>query len=78
LPELAYPSWFLRHKVAANGLAYCLGLRVYMGYLLAGQWVGLEAVDDGVWEVYFGPLRLGRFDERDRRGRLNDYIVLKV
>jgi putative transposase len=78
LPELAYPSWFLRHKVATNGLAYCLGLRVYMGYLLAGQWVGLEAMDDGVWDVYFGPLRLGRFDERDTRGRLNDYIVLKV
>jgi transposase InsO family protein len=78
LPELAYPGWFLRHKVASNGLAYCLGLRVYIGYLLTGQWVGLEAMDDGVWDVYFGPIRLGRFDERDRRGRLNDYIVLKV
>jgi hypothetical protein len=57
---------------------YCLGRRVYVGYLLGGEWVGLEAVADGEWDVYFGPLRLGHFDERDTRGVQNNYIVLKV
>jgi len=31
------------------------------------DYVGLEEIDDGVWNVYFGPLKLGRFLERDRR-----------
>ena len=30
-----------------------------------GAYVGLEEIDDGVWNVWFGPLLLGRFDERD-------------
>jgi hypothetical protein len=27
--------------------------------------VGLEEVDDGLWSVYFGPVLLGRYDERE-------------
>ena len=33
--------------------------------VLAEECVGIEEVDDGLWSVYFGPLLLGRFDERD-------------
>jgi hypothetical protein len=33
----------------------------------AGDYIGLEEIDDGVWNVYFGPLKLGRFLERHRR-----------
>jgi hypothetical protein len=29
-----------------------------------GEYVGLEEIDDGLWDVYFGPLRLGRLDDR--------------
>ncbi len=32
----------------------------------AGDYVGLEEIDDGVWNIYFGPLKLGRFLERRR------------
>lgn len=78
LPELEYPNWYRCQKVSANGVMYCLGRRVYVGYLLSGQWMGLETVTDGEWDVYFGPLRLGHFNERDTRGAQNDYIVLKV
>ncbi|BCB25985.1 transposase [Sulfurimicrobium lacus] len=78
LPELEYPGYFQRQKVSANGLAYWTGRRIYIGYLLAGEWVGLEEVGDGVWAVYFGPVRLGSFDERQTKGRLNDYLTLKV
>ena len=40
-----------------------------------GEYVGLEEIDDGVWDVYFGPLRLGRLHDRlmrieDAYGRL--------
>lgn len=78
LPELEYPNWYRRQKVSVNRVMYCLGRRVYVGYLLGGEWMGLEPVADGEWDVYFGPVRLGHFDERDTRGVQNDYIVLKV
>jgi hypothetical protein len=29
--------------------------------------VGLEEIDDGLWNVYFGPLKLGRLHERHMR-----------
>ena len=28
---------------------------------------GLEEIDDGIWNVYFGPLKLGRLLERHMR-----------
>jgi hypothetical protein len=34
---------------------------------LGGEDVGLVEIDDGEWDVYFGPLRLGRFHERTLR-----------
>jgi hypothetical protein len=26
-----------------------------------------EEIDDGIWNVYFGPMKLGRFNERNMR-----------
>ena len=37
---------------------------VCVTHTLAGEDVGLEEVDDGRWDVYFGPLKLGRMNER--------------
>jgi hypothetical protein len=47
---------------------------VCVTHTLAGEYVGLEEVDDGLWDVYFGPITLGRMDERilrieDHKGR---------
>ena len=38
--------------------------RVPITHTLEGEYVGLEEVDDGVWDVYFGTVRLGQMDER--------------
>ncbi len=40
-----------------------------------GEYLGLEEIDDGIWNAYFGPLKLGRLHERllrieDQYGRL--------
>jgi len=32
-----------------------------------GEHVGLEEIADGIWNVYFRPLRLGRLNERPMR-----------
>jgi transposase InsO family protein len=74
LPELEYPAHYEVRYVSANG-----GLRwrchwVCLTHTLDGQHVGLEEVGDGLWDVYFGPVKLGRLDERklrieDHKGR---------
>jgi len=32
-----------------------------------GEYVGFEEIDDGIWNVYFDPLKRGRFNERNMR-----------
>jgi putative transposase len=46
----------------------------------AGEYVGLEEIDEGVWNVYFAALKLGRLLERHMRiedafGRLKRHNV---
>lgn len=67
LPPLDYPDRFEVRYVSANG-----GIRwnrqwVNVSTTCVGEYVGLEEIDDGVWNVYFGPLRLGRLLERHMR-----------
>ena len=67
LPEMIYPDRFEVRYVSGNG-----GIRwhkhwVNVSSALVGQHVGLEAVDDGLWDVYFGVMKLGRLHERHMR-----------
>jgi putative transposase len=68
LPPLEYPDRFEVRYVSANG-----GIRwkkhawVNVSTVCIGEYVGLEEIDDGLWDVYFGPLRLGRLHERQLR-----------
>jgi transposase InsO family protein len=67
LPPLEYPDRFEVRYVSANG-----GIRWNNGWLnvsivCVGEYVGLEEIDDGVWNIYFGPLKLGRLLERHMR-----------
>lgn len=67
LPPLEYPDRFEVRFVSANG-----GIRwgrhwVNVSATCIGEYVGLEEIDDGIWNVYFGPLKLGRLLERHMR-----------
>jgi hypothetical protein len=35
--------------------------------VLVHEEIGLEEIDDGLWMVHFGPIRLGVLDERHGR-----------
>jgi transposase InsO family protein len=83
LPPLEYPDRFEVRYVSANG-----GIRwnkrwVNVSITCVGEYVGLEEIDDGVWNVYFGPLKLGRLLERHMRiedalGRLKRHACRRV
>jgi hypothetical protein len=32
--------------------------------LLEGEYIGLEEVGDGIWDIYYSHVRLGQMDER--------------
>lgn len=78
LPELVYPPHFDVRPVNRNGTASMHNGQVYVSHLLRGERVGFEEVADGVWEVYFGPIWLGRFDIRDRKGGKVPYWTVRV
>jgi putative transposase len=67
LPPLEYPDRFETRYVSANGGIRWNSRWVNVSTVCAGEYVGLEEIADGVWTVYFGPLRLGRFHERRMR-----------
>jgi transposase InsO family protein len=74
LAPMEYPGHFEVRLVSRNS-----GIRwkkhwVCVTHTLAGEYVGLEEVHDGLWDVYFGPVKLGRMNERilriqDHKGR---------
>jgi len=64
---LVYPGHFEIRRVAAPGVMWWHSRRVSISTVLIGESIGLEPIDDGEWDLHFGPIRLGRFDERTRR-----------
>jgi hypothetical protein len=70
LPAPEYPAHWEVRRVSRNG-----GVRwgvdwVNVSHVLAEEYVAFEEVADGLWQVYFGPLRIGplpRAAAQDRR-----------
>jgi hypothetical protein len=63
LPQLEYPGHFQVRRVSLNG-----GIRwkhhwVRVSQRLGEEYIGIEEIDNGIHEVYFGPIYLGRFYE---------------
>jgi putative transposase len=67
IPPIEYPAHFEVRLVSTNGGMRWNSKRVPVSHVLGGEYVGLEEIDDGIWNVYFGPLELGRLDERELR-----------
>ncbi len=75
LPPLEYPDRFEVRYVSANGGIRWNKAWVNVSTTCIGEYVGLDEIDDGIWNVHFGRLRLGRLLERsmkieDAYGRL--------
>ena len=73
LPTMEYPDRFHVRYVSANG-----GMRWHKQWVnvtsaLVGEYVGLEAIDDGLWDVYFGVKKIGRLHERHMR--IEDHLA---
>ena len=67
LLPLEYPKHFEVRYVSRNGGIRWRKRWVNISHVLDQQHVGFEEIADGFWDVYFGPLWLGRLNERTGR-----------
>jgi putative transposase len=75
LPKLVYPAHFETRLVSSCSSISWKGRAVPVSQTCVGLSVGLEEVDHKLWDVYLGPIKLGRLFEEsfrieDHQGRL--------
>jgi putative transposase len=64
LPPVAYSAHLDTRRVYDHGDIKWQGRRLFVSEALAGEYLGFEEVDDGVWDIWFCATRLGRLDQR--------------
>lgn len=62
-PEPQYPGHAEVRKISTTGEIKFKNRPLFVSAVLAGEYVGLEEIDDGVWNLLFDNVLLGRFDE---------------
>jgi transposase InsO family protein len=66
LAPLEYPGHLEVRLVSGSGEIAWRSGQEFLSETLAGEYVGFEEVDDGIWTVYFATIAVARFDERYR------------
>jgi hypothetical protein len=74
VPPIDYPGYLDVRRVSPFGKVSWRGRSLYLTQVLGGEDVAFDEVDDGVWLVYFGAVRLARFDERTRTLMVVPYV----
>jgi putative transposase len=64
LPPIDYPGHFEVRRIFGNGCFCWRNHVIFLSNALMGEDVAFEAIDDGLWTVYFASVALARFDER--------------
>jgi len=67
LASIEYEGHLMVRSVRSSGSIKWKGNLLYVGEALAGERVGLEETDYGIWSVYFGSTMLGILDEHEGR-----------
>ncbi len=63
LPPLEYPAQCEVRRVSRNGGIRWKNHWVNVSHVLADEYIAFDEIDDGLWDVRFGALLLGRFHE---------------
>lgn len=67
LRPLEYRSGMEVRRVRTNGEIRWRGELLYVSGVLAGENIAFERHDEWAWNIYFGPVLLGRYDERHKQ-----------
>ena len=60
--EVCYTGHFERRQINQVGQMRWKAQRLFVGGVFAGETVGLEEIEDGVWSLYFASHLLARWD----------------
>jgi putative transposase len=63
LPQVVYPGHYEERRVTHTGEFKWRSRALFLSSVFAGELIGLEEIEDGVWSVYFGKHMLARLDE---------------
>jgi putative transposase len=66
LPPVEYAGHLEIRRVSSVGCVSWDGRPLFLSSALAGEDVGFEEIDEGIWTVQFGALAVARYDERLR------------
>jgi putative transposase len=64
VPKPDYPGHCETRKVSNAGVFRLATTQIFLSHALAGDYIALEEVDDGLWNILFYNTLLGRFDQR--------------
>ena len=68
LPEYPdYPSRFTVRMVNESKAISFKNSPFFIGKVLGGEFIGIEAIAEGCWTVWFGPILLGSIFDRGKR-----------
>jgi hypothetical protein len=62
VPEPEYGNHMKPKRVYPDGTFFWKGTQIFISKALGKQSIGLQAIDDRYWEVYFAAFPLARFD----------------
>ena len=63
-PTIEYPADIEVRKVISNGRIRWRGHFLFINTALTGERLGILETDDGIFDFFYGPIRLGHFDAR--------------
>lgn len=66
LPKPDYPGYYEIRRVSSAGYFKFKTENLFLSSTLAGEYIGLDEVDDGVWSLYFYNSLLARYSEYTR------------
>jgi putative transposase len=69
LAPLEYPESWQKRKVSLGGQMKWRNRKVQISHALVDQLVGLEPVEEGLWQIHLGRFLLGYWDERQGKVR---------
>ena len=64
IPKIVYPGDWMVRRIQHKGDLHVGGDRTFLSEILAGEWVGLNLIDDDLYEVYWCSVLLGWLDSR--------------
>jgi putative transposase len=66
-PSIEYPTTYEVRRVDSNGCIKWRATYVSLSKALTGRRLGLQLIDDQLWNVYFNSFLIGKLDECERR-----------